>query len=89
MHVAVISPPQSRRFSQALGPHVKTDRIDAAMLARLGQAMDPEAAPPREDAQFWLADLSPARAQLVASGPPSPTPARSIQPGRLCWPSGG
>ena len=63
--VAVVSPLQARRFAQALGQLAKTDPIDAAMLARLGQAMDPDATPPRSAAHFRLGDLARARAQLV------------------------
>ncbi|MCY3814168.1 MAG: IS110 family transposase [Gammaproteobacteria bacterium] len=65
--VAVVSPLQARRFAQALGQLAKTDRIDASMLARLGQAMDPEVTPPRSDTHFRLGDLARARAQLVKS----------------------
>ncbi len=63
--VAVVSPLQARRFAQALGQLAKTDPIDAAMLARLGQAMDPDATPPRSGAHVRLGDLARARAQLV------------------------
>ncbi len=63
--VAVISPLQARRFAQAFGQLGKTDRIDAAMLARFGQVMDPDATAPRSDTQFRLGDLARARAQLV------------------------
>ena len=65
--VAVVSPLQARRFAQALGQLAKTDPIDAAVLAHLGQAMDPDATPPRSDAHFRLGDLARARAQLVKS----------------------
>ena len=65
--VAVVSPLQARRFAQALGQLAKTDPIDAAMLARLGQAMDPDATPPRSGAHYRLGDLARARAQLVKS----------------------
>lgn len=63
--VAVISPLQARRFAQALGQQAKTDPIDAALLARFGQVMDPEATPPRRGAQLRLGDLARGRAQLV------------------------
>ena len=63
--VAVVSPLQARRFAQALGQLAKTDPIDAAMLARFGQVMDPDVTAPRKDAQFRLGDLARARAQLV------------------------
>ena len=63
--VAVVSPLQARRFAQALGQLAKTDPIDAVMLARLGQVMDPDVTAPRSGAQFRLGDLARARAQLV------------------------
>ena len=63
--VAVISPLQARRFAQALGLLAKTDRIDAVVLARFGQVMDPDATAPRTSTQFRLGDLARARAQLV------------------------
>jgi transposase len=33
---------QTRRFAQACGVRAKTDRVDAAMLARMGVALQPE-----------------------------------------------
>ena len=63
--VAVISPLQARRFAQALGQCAKTDPIDAALLARFGQVLCPEATPPRRGAQFRLSDLARGRGQLV------------------------
>ncbi len=63
--VSVVSPLQARRFAQTIGQLAKTDPIDAAMLARFGQVMDPDATAPRSDAQFRLGDLARARAQLV------------------------
>lgn len=65
IRVAVISPLQVRRFAQALGQQAKTDPIDAALLARFGQVMDPDATPPRRGAQLRLGDLARGRAQLV------------------------
>lgn len=43
--VAVINPRQARDFAKATGRLAKTDRIDAAMLARFGQALRPEPRP--------------------------------------------
>ena len=63
--VSVVSPLQSRRFAQTIGQLAKTDPIDAAMLARFGRVMDPDATEPRSAAQFRLSDLARARAQLV------------------------
>ena len=40
--VAVINPRQGRDFAKSVGKLAKTDRIDAAMLARFGEAVKPE-----------------------------------------------
>lgn len=37
-----VNPLQARRFAQACGVRAKTDRVDAAMLARMGMALAPE-----------------------------------------------
>jgi len=52
--VAVINPRQARDFAKATGRLAKTDRIDAALLARFGQALRPEPRP-----------LKPAQAQAL------------------------
>ena len=47
--VVVINPLRSRRFGESLFGPAKTDRIDAAMLSRLGAAMpDLKVAKPRD-----------------------------------------
>ncbi len=40
-----VNPRQARRFAQATGRLAKTDRIDAAMLARMGHVLDLEPQP--------------------------------------------
>lgn len=40
--VAIINPRQARDFAKSLGRLAKTDRIDAAVLARFGEAIRPE-----------------------------------------------
>lgn len=52
--VAVINPRQARDFAKATGRLAKTDRMDAALLARFGQARRPEPRP-----------LKPAQAQAL------------------------
>ncbi len=37
-----VNPRQARRFAEAIGTQAKTDRIDAAMLARMGAMIEPE-----------------------------------------------
>ena len=39
--VAVVNPRQVRRFAQALGYLAKSDRLDARVLARFAQAIEP------------------------------------------------
>lgn len=41
--VAVVNPRQTRKFAQAIGRLVKTDRIDAAVLAHFAEAVRPAA----------------------------------------------
>lgn len=45
--VVKVNPRQARRFAQAVGRLAKTDRLDAAMLARMGEclALEPRPAP--------------------------------------------
>ena len=58
-----VNPRQAKRFSQALGVRAKTDRADAQMLARMGQALDLEPQPVRPEV---LDDLN----ALIARGAP-------------------
>ena len=44
--VAVVNPLRSRLFAEAFGTRAKTDRVDAKMLALLGDALAPPATPP-------------------------------------------
>jgi transposase len=60
-----VNPRQARRFAEAIGCLAKTDRIDAAMLARMGLALtlDPHPAPSTTIAD--LRELMVARRALV------------------------
>ena len=60
-----INPRQARRFAQATGKLAKTDRCDAAMLARYGAAIEPEARPLPSLAVDEMRDLLKARDALV------------------------
>lgn len=42
-----VNPRQARRFAEATGRLAKTDRLDAAMLARMGALLELEARPVR------------------------------------------
>ena len=41
-----VNPRQARRFAEATGKLAKTDRLDAAILARMGALLELEARPP-------------------------------------------
>ena len=45
LSVAVVNPRQARDFAKAIGVLAKTDRVDAQMLARFGQAVKPAVRP--------------------------------------------
>jgi transposase len=60
-----INPLQARRFAEATGKRVKTDPIDAAMLARFGAVMRPEVPPAKDETIDVLAELLAARRGLI------------------------
>lgn len=63
--LAKVNPLQARRFAEATGTRAKTDRIDAAMLARFGTLLEPREQEP-VSAQFYdLVELVAARRALV------------------------
>lgn len=55
--VAVVNPLRARLFAKAAGALAKTDRVDAKMLAVLGQALGPRAEPPAPRALEELQEL--------------------------------
>jgi len=60
-----VNPRQARRFAEATGKLAKTDRMDAAMLARMGALLELEARPVRNTTLNDLKDLHMAREALV------------------------
>jgi transposase len=62
---AKINPRQARRFAEATGRLAKTDRVDAALLARLGALLQPEARTPKSPLLDELTELVAARRALV------------------------
>lgn len=62
-----VNPRQARRFAEATGKLAKTDRLDAAMLARMGALLELEARPARSPILNDLKDLHMARQALVKS----------------------
>lgn len=64
--VAVVNPLRARLFAEALGTRAKTDRVDARMLALLGDALAPQARPPAPEALEALQELVHARSAATA-----------------------
>ena len=64
--VAVVDPQRARLFAKACGHLAKTDRIDARMLARMGEALEPAATPPPSEALVELQELVNARTAATA-----------------------
>ena len=64
--VVVVNPAQVRAFAQALGQRAKTDRIDAAVIARFTEATRPELRPLADADTRALAELIARRRQIVA-----------------------
>jgi transposase len=62
--VAVVNPRQVRDFARASGILAKTDRIDAQVLARFGQAVAPEVRPLKNEQTQALNALMTRRRQL-------------------------
>jgi transposase len=60
-----MNPQHTRAFAKAVGRLSKTDRIDAAMLARFGALMTPDLRPIRSEALDRLGELVAARRALV------------------------
>jgi len=63
---ARVNPSRARDFARAAGFLAKTDRVDARMLARLGEALRPAPAEPADAARERLTRLHRRRDQLVA-----------------------
>jgi transposase len=60
-----INPRQARRFAEATARRVKTDQLDAAMLARFGVLLQPELPPAKDETLDQLGELLAARRALV------------------------
>src|SRR5258708_8128790 len=63
--VAIVNPRQVRDFAPATGRLAKTDRLDAEVLARFGEAVRPEARPLANEQAQALEALVTRRRQLV------------------------
>jgi transposase len=62
---AKINPRQARRFAEAIGCLAKTDRCDAALLARFGALIEPAARPVQSPTLDAMRELHTARRALV------------------------
>jgi transposase len=60
-----VNPARARRFAEAIGQSAKTDRIDAAMLARMGAVLEPDARAAPSKTASDLKELHMMRAALV------------------------
>lgn len=60
-----VNPWQARRFKEALGKRAKTDRVDAQMLARMGQALDLEASQVKSELIEALEEIELVRDGLI------------------------
>ena len=64
--VAVVNPLRARLFAEAVGQLAKTDRLDARVLALMGQALEPSAIAPRARSHRGVAGIG-ARAAAKAN----------------------
>lgn len=60
-----VNPRSARRFAEATGELAKTDRIDAAILARMGAILELEGRPAKSETLHDLRELGVARQALV------------------------
>ena len=60
-----VNPRQARRFAEATGKIAKTDKIDAAILARMGAILELEPHAPRAEYLNTLRELMTARRGLI------------------------
>ena len=63
--LAKINPRHARRFAQALGQLAKTDRLDAALLARFGALLEPPTRPVLSPTLDVMKELLVARQALI------------------------
>jgi transposase len=63
--ICVINPLHMRRFASAAGKLAKTDQLDARIIARFGEAMQPEPTEIRPENVRLISDLVARRSQLL------------------------
>ena len=62
---ARVNPRQARRFAEGTGTLAKTDRVDAAMLARMGSLLELQADKPKSETLHNLKGMTTARQALL------------------------
>ena len=62
---ARVNPRQARRFCEGAGQLAKTDRVDAAMLAKMGALLELKADQPKDETLHDLKQLATARLALI------------------------
>lgn len=60
-----VNPNRARKFAQAIGQGAKTDRVDAALLARMGAVLSLDAKPARTDRMHEIRELHIYRIGLI------------------------
>lgn len=65
LSVAVVNPRQARDFAKAIGVLAKTDRVDAQVLARFGQAVKPAVRPLKPEETLALEAILTRRRQII------------------------
>jgi transposase len=63
--LVIINPTQVRHYAKALGQRAKTDRIDAAVIARFAATVQPELRPVADEATQLLAAFVGRRRQII------------------------
>jgi transposase len=74
-----VNPRQAKRFGEALGQLAKTDRMDAAMLARFGALLEPKVRPAPARILCDLKALNVARSALVKDRTAAKNREKSLQ----------
>ena len=78
--LAKVNPRQARRFAEATGTLAKTDPLDAAMLARMGAAIELECRPPPDRKIADLKDLRRAHQALIKDRTAAKNRAKHLRP---------
>lgn len=63
--IVVVNPTRVRDFARAIGQLAKTDKLDAQMLARFAQTVQPQVRPLRSEQQAHMAALVTRRRQVI------------------------